>query len=127
MRGKQLMIKAGSHEEQIIATWMQTGLGIRQTTVMFNDYRTEVGRVHVGRSCISDTFQRMLPVITKIRKRQQGNKNNEAWTLARKDQTKQTCIMICKITKQNLLDEYGDAPIPFFLIPTTYPRSMDLR
>ena len=66
-------------------------------------------------------FRSMLPVITKVTKIMQGNVNHDALNLARKNQTKQYMVMLGKITKQDLLDEYDDSPIPMWLDPAYLP------
>ena len=67
---------------------MESGLGVPQTTVMVNKHRTDYGLPHVGKTCVQDTFRRMRPTLTKIKKRQQGNVDHKGWVLARANQTK---------------------------------------
>ena len=60
-------------------------------------------------------------MITKVEKRQQGNKNNEVWVLARKNQAKQCCVMLGEITKHDLSKQYSDASIPDQFNPDKLP------
>ena len=64
-KGRPNMIKHGSIDEQIIAEWMEAGLGFRQTTAMVNQQRREEGRLVVGRSCVMLHFIKMQPKICK--------------------------------------------------------------
>ena len=69
--GHSSLIKRGSKEEHIIADWMESGLGVPQTTVMVNEHRTDYGLPHVGKTCVRDKFHRMRPTLTKLKR---GNK-----------------------------------------------------
>ena len=66
-------------------------------------------------------FRRIQPIITKVSKIMQGNIDYEAWKLARKNKLEQYMVMINKITKIDLLKEYGQTPIPMWLDPDQLP------
>ena len=53
---------------------MEQGLGFRMTTMMVNQHRMEENLDTVGRNCVMNTFYRMKPVVTKLKKMPQGNK-----------------------------------------------------
>ena len=92
--GRPPLIDPWSEDEEIITDWIEQGLGFRYTTLMVNEHRTDLGRLHVSRSAVVYAFRWMAPVITNISKRMQGNTNNTAWLLARHNQTKQYMIML---------------------------------
>ena len=115
------LINPGSTEEHIIADWMETGFGFRHTTWMVNEHCLSHNQIMSKQNAVMGAFRHMLPVITKLQKRIQGNVNHDAWKLARKSQTKQYMVMLGKITRQDLLNEYGDSPIPMWLNPAHLP------
>jgi len=62
----------------------------------------------------------MAPLLTKIQKRNQGNKNHIAWTLARKNQCMQYMIMIGSMDKNQIREELdldNNQPIPVHFDP----------
>ena len=54
--GRKVIIEVGGLEEQIIADWMEQGLGFRNTLNMVNQSRIDRGLIHVGISCIIGVF-----------------------------------------------------------------------
>ena len=56
-----------SIEENIIADWMEQGLGLRNTTHMVNEYINDEGKVHVGHNAVRNSFIQMKAVITHIK------------------------------------------------------------
>ena len=100
---------------------MEQNLGFRNPTIMVNTHRAEEGKSVVCRSCVMNTFHQMGPVITKIKKRNQGNIYQEKWQLARYNQTKQFMIMLGWLTHDDLKKEYLNAPIPHEYDPLHLP------
>ena len=104
-KGRPSVIEQGSHEEQLIADWMEENMGFRTTTILINHYRVEEGKIPVSRSAVMNAFDRMDPKINTIMKVCQGDTNNEAWALARKRQTKQLLIMQGVIKKSKFTED----------------------
>jgi len=46
--GRHILIKPGSVEEELIAVWMESNLGLRLTTILVNEHRREEGSEQVG-------------------------------------------------------------------------------
>ena len=67
--GRRCLIEPGAVEENIIANWMEQGLGLRNTLDMVNQSRVDRGLLHCGLSAMITAFRRMNPTITRIRKR----------------------------------------------------------
>ena len=67
----------GSVESEMIATCMEDGFGIKNTTMMVNAHRVENGDVHVGESAVYNGYTRMQPIVTKIQKHAQAG--GPAW------------------------------------------------
>ena len=109
--GQPIVIKPKSVEESLIADYLEGGFGYRFTTLMVNTQRVDEGKRIVGRSAIMSAAKRMIPLVTKIQKRSQGNKNNEAWQLARFHQTLQMSILLREI--HLLPDIRGYLKIPY--------------
>ena len=120
--GRKPLIQQGSMEEQIIADWMEQGLGFRQTTKMVNQHRRDQGLTLVGRSAVRNHFEKMNPVISRTQKICQGNSNNKGWIDARKRQCEQFCIMFNKLTTEDLLREHKTFPLPLCFEPSRLPR-----
>lgn len=66
-----------STDEGLVADWMKDDMTFRQTTIFFNQHRTEEGRMPVGRSAVMACFDRMNPRIDRVEKSVQGG-NSEA-------------------------------------------------
>jgi hypothetical protein len=82
--GQTRLIDENGIEEHLIAGAMESGLGISEATRLVNEYRAEVGLVHVGRSTVYSAFKRMQPVITPLVKLKQGSVDEDsAWAQAR--------------------------------------------
>ena len=73
---------------------------------MVNKYRFNTTKMELGRNAIMGSFARMKPLVTKIKKIPQGNKNHVAWVLSRKNQTKKMMIICGKITTETLTLEH---------------------
>ena len=119
--GPSIMIETGSMEEDIVANWMEADLGFRRTTDMVNQHHQDTTKMKLGRNTIMGAFARMKPLVTKIEKIPQGNKNHVAWALARKNQTKQTMIMCGVITIKTLTLEYPLGILEYF-DPSKLPK-----
>ena len=76
--GAPIILKSGSVEESMIADYLEGGFGYRFTTLMVNTQRVDEGLRVVGRSAVMNAAKRMIPVVTKIEKQSQGNKNHTA-------------------------------------------------
>ena len=85
---------------------MEPDLRSRRTTDMENQYRRNTGKTELGRNEIMGAFVQRKPLVTKIEKIPQGNKNHAAWALGGKNQTKQMMIMCDIVTMKNLTLEY---------------------
>lgn len=74
------LIKTASFEAQLIADMTEGNFGFMETTRKVNDYRTANRMVCVGSSCVYLTSKRLKPVVTTIKKRQQGSLDiNSGW------------------------------------------------
>ena len=60
-------------------------MGFRSTTIMVNAQRIDDGFPVEGRSDFISATTRMIPLPTKVQKRNQGNNNHVAWSLASKN------------------------------------------
>ena len=76
-KGRPTIIKKGSYEEAIIADWMQQGLRFQIITLMVNQHWLECDLKPVGLNCIMNSFYRMQPLVTKIKKMPQGHIQHE--------------------------------------------------
>ena len=87
------MILEDSVEERIIVDWLEANMGYHNATIMVNAHRMDEGLEIIGRSAVINSTKRMLILITKVQKRNKGNKNYLAWVLARKNQCMQYMVM----------------------------------
>ena len=101
--GAPHLIQKGSVYEQLIAHYMEGGFGTRFVTLMVNTQRVDEEKSIFGRSAVTDAAKRMRPIVTKIQKRNQGNKNHQGWQNARFYQTLQMVIMLREISTPNIL------------------------
>ena len=67
--GRTPMVAEGDPDEDIIANWMEQGLGFRHTLAMVNQSRVERGLIHIGISALIFAFRRMNPIIKNQEKR----------------------------------------------------------
>ena len=81
-------------ELNILADLMENRLGLRYTTQLINCHRYRNGFDAVCRSTVNLASLRLQPKITRIKKIQQGTKNEGNWKEARQRQTKQWLIML---------------------------------
>ena len=102
--GRKLMIKPGSAEEILIATWMEMHCGFRMTTIMVNEHRREKGKDRVSRFAVMSAFYRLQPRITPIKKVQSGG-NNPGWIDASYNICKQMQIMLGKLTDDEIMTD----------------------
>ena len=103
--GRKHMIKAGSVEEALIATWMELHCGFRMTTIMVNEHRREEGKDRVSRHAVISAFYRLQPKIIPIKKIQSGG-NNKGWIDASYNICKQMKIMLGKeITADKIMTD----------------------
>ena len=129
------MIPLDSYEAQLIADLIEWDFGFTETTFFVNMYRGENGSIHVGRTCVYDTCQRMQPVMTKVLKRQQGSYDvNSNWAVANYRFAIQMCLRLGVLEQEEIpLEIYdpkkdGDIPdcfnvkelTPFSHANTTY-------
>lgn len=83
-KGRAVIIKPRSIKEQIIADWMESGLGLENTTLMVNTHRQEVGLGEVTVVAIYSAYRWMLPEVTKLEAQPQGNKDEDSvWAKTR--------------------------------------------
>ena len=57
-------LKPGSIDEQLVANWMEDGLGFRRTTMLLNVHRKEQGLLEIGKNlCVmhSIAFVHSIP------------------------------------------------------------------
>mmetsp|Transcript_62018 Transcript_62018/g.183182 ORF Transcript_62018/g.183182 Transcript_62018/m.183182 type:complete len:252 (-) Transcript_62018:574-1329(-) len=90
--GRRPKIEDGFVDQQIIADWLNQGLGLRLTQLMVNTHRAEQGEELVTLSAVHSCALWMRPKHTKIKKRAQVGKNYSKWAHSLKYQTKQFLI-----------------------------------
>ena len=73
---------------------MQNRLGLFYTTLLINCHRQTHGDNVVSRSTANLSFKILQPKTKKIRKIQQGTKNEGKWKEARYQQVRQWLIML---------------------------------
>jgi hypothetical protein len=62
---------------------METGLGLVTAMYQINEYRDEINLEHVGLSTVRCTMKLLKPVIRRVRRKKQGNRNpNSPWAKA---------------------------------------------
>ena len=76
---------------------MENRLGLSYTTKLINCYRHQNGFDSVCRSTVNLAFLRLQPKIKRIKKFQQGTKNEGKRKEARQHQTKQWLIMLNRL------------------------------
>ena len=89
----------------MLANNMEANMGFQNTTKMINMYRDKQGLTPASVSAVIYKFKLMKPQVTKIKKQNQGNVVHEAWNTARFNQTKKMCVMLGKITLNDLVRE----------------------
>ena len=90
--------------------------------MMVNYYRKYEGKTTVIRNAVMFAFHRMMPTITRIKKRSQCNVNHEAWKKTDDRQTNQVSIMLGKIKLEDLQNEFDNLPIPSYYDPSLLPK-----
>ena len=76
---------------------MQNRPGLRYTTLPINCHCQTHGDNAVSKSTVNLAFRRLQPKNKKIKKIQQGTKNEGKWKEARYQQVKQCLIMINRL------------------------------
>ena len=74
---------SSSSEINMLVNSMQNRLGLRYTTLLINCHRHTLGDNAVSKSTVNLAFRRLQPKIIKIKKIQQGMKNEGKWKEAR--------------------------------------------
>jgi len=100
-------IKAGSIEEEMIANWMEEGLGFRLTTMFLNEHLKEEGHEEIGVKSVYNAFNRLNPLITKIGKKPQQPQNIHLWAEARYNWVTQLLLRTKAITSEDLQRCWG--------------------
>ena len=72
-----------SSEINLVVNSMQNRLGLCYTTLLINFHRHTHGDNAVSKSTVNLAFRRLQPKITKIKRIQQGTKNEGNWKEAR--------------------------------------------
>ena len=75
-------MKTGSIEEQLIADWMEDGLGFHLTTMLVNVHQKEQCLPEVGIKAVYNTFHQLEPLFFKIEKTPQKADNQKLWAEA---------------------------------------------
>ena len=109
------LIGTGSYEATLIAELVEAGNGFTAVTRRVNEYRVNhLKVVHVGRSCVYSTSLWLKPVVSVIKKRQQGSLNLESdWCKASHRWALQQCLML-GVLKEDAVPQkfYVDGKIP---------------
>lgn len=98
-------IQENSIDEELIATWMEDGLGFRLTTMFVNEHRQQEDREEVSVKSIFNAFCQMNPLITRIDKKPQQPENHQIWAEARYNWVTQLLIRTNSIAMDNLPEE----------------------
>ena len=85
------------YELNILEDLMESRLGLSYTTELINFHRYWNGFDAVRKSTVNISFLKLQPKITRIKKIQQGTKNEGRWKEARQRQTKQWLIMLNRL------------------------------
>ena len=64
--GRNILIQPGSVKEELIATWMESHLGFRMTTMLVNEHMREEGSGQVGVTSVINMFYRLKQKINII-------------------------------------------------------------
>ena len=62
-KGRPELISPVPVEEDLLALWVDTGLGFRNTTIMINQHFGEEELGFVGRNCVMNIFDRMNHIL----------------------------------------------------------------
>ena len=98
-------IKENSIEEELIATWMEEGLGFQLTTMLLNMHLNEQGLEEIGIKSVYNTFYCLNPVISRTNKKSQMPENLELWADARFNWVTQLLLRTNSIQSEGLPDE----------------------
>ena len=116
--GRKILIKPGSVEENLIATWMESHCGFRFTTEQVNEHRKQQGDVGVSRYAVMAAFYRLDPKIDVLFKIVSGG-HNKKWIQAMFNVTNQMEEMMDNLTVEEVLTvrhgeiRNGPAPLMF--------------
>ena len=64
----------GSVEAELIAKWMEEGLGFQLTTMFVNDHLKQEEKKEESVKSVCNAFYRMKPLITRIEKKTQKSR-----------------------------------------------------
>ena len=103
-------LKAGSLDEQLIANWMEDGLGFRLTTMLLNSHRQQQGLPLVGLKSVYNAIHRMSPRFSRIEKKPQTAENLDLWSEARMNWVSQLLIRSNSITNNDLPNNLQTKP-----------------
>ena len=85
-----MTIRMDSHEAQIIANGIESGLSLQRVWQNVNQHRSENGDDLVSQSSIYYALRKMRPKMVNIKKRKQGSSEPESnWAQARYAWTRQ--------------------------------------
>jgi len=98
-------LKTGSIEEQLIADWMEDGLGFCLTTMLINVHQKEQCLPEVGKKAVYNTFHRLEPLFSKIEKTPQKADNQKLWAEARYNWVTHLLVRTNHIKKSDLPED----------------------
>jgi hypothetical protein len=95
-QGRKPLISS-PQEYQILIDSMEQGYGLVTAMYQINEYREEEGLPDVGLSTVRRTMKRLGPVLRKVRRRKQGNRDpNSPWAKARQRWVTQLLVRLGK-------------------------------
>ena len=103
-------LKAGSLDEQLIADWMEDGLGYRLTTMLLNSHRQQQGLPLVGLKSIYNAINRLSPRFSRIDKKPQTAENLDLWSEARMNWVSHLLIRSKSIRNKDLPNNLQTKP-----------------
>ena len=68
-------LKLGSLDEQLIADWIEDGLGFRLTTMLLNSHSQQQGLTLVGQKSVYNAINQLSPRFSRIEKKPQPADN----------------------------------------------------
>ena len=102
--GPNILIGLDSVEAQIICDSLGSGVSLRWTKLIVNNYRLDNDLPLFGMNPILSCYSRMKPRVLSMLKKPQGSGNEEdAWSIARNRQCAQLLVRLNKIKSDDLL------------------------
>ena len=102
-----MLILPGSAEESLLATWMESHVGFRMTTILVNEHRREQGEERVSVSAVMSAFYRLQPKVNVLQKLQSG-RLNKGWKDASYNIAKQMLVILGQLNEDDVMtDEQG--------------------